>query len=63
MSEKYVLLKKLYWHVIILENLACVLIEKLKMIKSLLLYKSSNDSLYFYGDLYKRFHILLSNEK
>ena len=25
--------------------------------------KSSNDSLYFYGDLHRRFHILLSSEK
>ena len=25
--------------------------------------KSSNNSLYFYGDLYRRFHILLSSEK
>ena len=25
--------------------------------------KSLNDSLYFYGDLFKCFHILLSNEK
>ena len=25
--------------------------------------KSSNDSLYFYGDLYRRFYILLSSEK
>ena len=25
--------------------------------------KSSNDSMYFYGDLFKCFHILLSNEK
>ena len=25
--------------------------------------KSFNDSLYFYGDLFKCFHILLSNEK
>ena len=25
--------------------------------------KSSNDSLYFYGDLFKCFHILLSNKK
>ena len=25
--------------------------------------KSSNDSLYFYGDLYRRFHILRSSEK
>ena len=25
--------------------------------------KNSNDSLYVYGDLYKRFHMLLSSEK
>ena len=25
--------------------------------------KSSNNSLYFYGDLYRRFHVLLSSEK
>ena len=25
--------------------------------------RSSNDSLYFYGDLHRRFHILLSREK
>ena len=25
--------------------------------------KSFNDSLYFYGDLHRRFHILLSSEK
>ena len=25
--------------------------------------KSSNDSLYFYGDLHRRFHILLSSDK
>ena len=32
-----------------------LLIEKLKMIKK--------GSLYFYGDLYRRFHVLLFNEK
>ena len=37
----------------------------LKMIDILHWYsrKSSNDSLYFYGDLHRRFHILLSSEK
>ena len=49
--------------------------EKLKMIFSAKMHlkvidildwysrKGSNNSLYFYGDLYRRFHILLSSEK
>ena len=40
-----------------------LLIEKLKMIKNFTFVKDSKGSLYFYGDLYRRFLILLSNEK
>ena len=38
--------------------------RKIKDDKKVYLYKkNSNDSLYFYRDLYRRFHILLTNEE
>ena len=49
--------------ILILENKVFLLIEKLKTIKKFTFIKSSNDCLYFYGDLYRRFHILLSMQK
>ena len=45
------------------ENIVFLLIEKLKMIKKFTFIKSFNDTLNFYGNLYRRFHLLLSNEK
>ena len=46
--------------IFILENMVFLVIEKLKMIEKSIFIKSSNDSLYFYGNLYRRF---LSNKK
>ena len=40
-----------------------LLIQKSRMIKSSLLQKSFDNFLYFYGEIYRCFHILLSDEK
>ena len=45
------------------ENMISLLIEKLKMIKKFTFKKKVPSSLYFYGDLSRRLHILLFNKK